>query len=443
MLPGDIPYTHANANYRPVSRGYVQALEGQIASLEKFITKLIAVDNSKRDEMLTNFKASSKHMRTPPEPPERESGGDKTESLLPIRSRAGHLRKLRDGKAAEFYGATSFFQINPSDIQDHTPTPPQVSRVQASSTMVQATETGITSTQDLEPDTLLAFSPRSDMSRHLMATFFKTQYVYYMCLYREYFLRDFDANGGPYYSDLLMYSICAIAALASEELSLRDLSDVYFSKAQELLYGSALESPNLTTLQALILLGHREIGQGRTSKGWLFSGMAFRLAHEMGLHLDPSNWNGSDDSRVDREILRRTYWAAFIADTELSLYFGRLPALFYTLSDVRDTERIPYPPEWELLLNTYIQEGTSETAFEDGFALVAAFFHRVELCKIIHRMITEVFENRNVNADETVLSTSVEEIHVSLTKWLSNLPAKLHWNQWVFGSVPSLVLHLQ
>jgi len=41
-------------------------------------------------------------------------------------------------------------------------------------------------------------------------------------------------------------------------------------------------------------------------------------------------------------------------------------------------------------------------------------------------MITEIFENRNINTDETILATSVEEIHVSLTKWLADLPAKLH-----------------
>jgi hypothetical protein len=263
-----------------------------------------------------------------------------------------------------------------------------------------------------------------------MATFFKNQYQYHMCLYREYFLRDFDAGAGPYYSDLLMYAICAMGALASEEIALRELSDVFFNRAQQLLYGSALESPNLTTLQALILLGHREIGQGKMSKGWLLSGMAFRLAHEMGLHLDPSNWKGSDDSRVDREILRRTYWAAFVADKHLSLYFGRPPALYPRQSDVNDTIRIPYPPEWESLLNTYIMKGTSETAYEDGLALVASFVQQAELCKILHRMIIEVFENRSANTDETVLATSVKDIDVALKKWSANLPAKLHWNQW-------------
>jgi hypothetical protein len=271
-----------------------------------------------------------------------------------------------------------------------------------------------------------AFSPQSNVCRNLIATFFNKQYQYHMCLYREFFLRDYQIGKGPYYSDLLLYSICSMGALVSEDIGLRELSDVFFSRAEELLYSLALNSPNLTTVQALILMGHREIGYGKTSKGWLFSGMAFRLSHEMGLHLDPNNWNGSKDSRIEREILRRTYWAAFTADKQLSLFFGRPPALYPAESDVRDTERIPYPPEWELLLNTYIMDGTSETDYEDGPALVATFVQKVELCKVMHRMITEIFENRNSNTDETILATTVKEIHVALTKWLSDLPAKLH-----------------
>ena len=75
-------------------------------------------------------------------------------------------------------------------------------------------------------------------------------------------------------------------------------------------------------------------------------------------------------------------------------------------------------------------QGTSETAYEDGLTLVASFVQQAELCKILHRMIIEVFENRGANTDETVLATSVKDIDVALTKWSANLPAKLHWNQW-------------
>ncbi len=349
---------------------------------------------------------------------------------IPIRSRIGHIRRKKDGNSAEFYGATSFFQISPNDEGEASSTTGTLP-LDPSPGLDQEVVTSTSYEQSsIEIDSQLAFSPQSHICQTLMATFFKNQYQYHMCLYREYFLRDFDAGAGPYYSDLLMYAVCAIGALASDEIALRELSDVFCNRAQQLLYGSALESPNLTTLQALILLGHREIGHGKMSKGWLFSGMAFRLAHEMGLHLDPSNWKSSDGSRVEREILRRTYWAAFVADKHLSLYFGRPPALYPRQSDVNDTIRIPYPPEWESLLNTYIMPGTSETAYEDGLALVAAFIQQAELCKILHRMIIEVFENRSANADETVLATSVKDIDVALKKWSANLPAKLHWNQW-------------
>lgn len=441
VLPPSLPYPNL-CLARPVSRGYVQALEGQIASLEKFITKLVAVDSNERDTLLKNFTSSSNHLRV--DSVVSVEASEASTSEMPIRSRTGHLRKQKDGKAAEFYGATSFFQISPS--QDQDPASTIVENSYDDGSPLAGSQPILASSLDnmaMNGNSYSAFSPSSDICRQLMAKFFQHQYQYFMCLYREWFLRDFDAGSGPYYSDLLMYVICALGALASEEVAMQDLSGVFLNRAQELLYGGALEFPNLTTLQALILLGHREIGFGKASKGWLFSGMAFRLAHEMGLHLDPNNWTGSDDSRIEREVLRRTYWAAFVSDKQLSLYFGRPPALYPGESDVLDTERIPYPPEWEKLLNKYIMQDTSETAYEDGLALVAGWVHQIELCKILHRMITEVFENRSGKTDEIVLSTSVKEIHVSLSKWSSDLPSKLHWNQWSVGPVPSLVLHLQ
>ncbi|KAM3065048.1 hypothetical protein ACMFMF_011518 [Clarireedia jacksonii] len=428
----------------PAPKGYVQALEGQIASLELFITKLIAADAPKRDEMLANFSASTNHLAVQPDRASTSpTAGSFISASIPIRSQTGHLRKLKDGNSAEFYGATSFFQINPSEELDHT------SSTNMSSANFSSTTESLDLNHPISPGeqvinaySYLAFAPNSGICTYLMRIFFQNQYQYHMCLYREYFLRDFDAGSGPYYSDLLMYAICAIGALASEQTAQRELSDMFSNRAQELLYGSALESPNLTTLQALILLGHREIGQGKTSKGWLFSGMAFRIAHEMGLHLDPSHWKSPNDSWIDREILRRTYWAAFIADKQLSLYFGRPPALYPSEADVHDTVRIPYPPEWKSLLNKYIMEGTSETAYEDGLALVASWVHHIGLCKILHHMITKVFENRCANTDSTILATSIKEIHVALAKWLKDLPTKLHWTKWTVGHVPPLVLHL-
>jgi len=188
---------------------------------------------------------------------------------IPIRSRTGHLRRRKDGNSTEFYGATSLFQISPSEAAV-----PPLTAVESPS---GDSNVGIRDSDTVEVmnaeevSSYSVFTPKSDLARDLMAAFFRRQYPYHMCLYREYFLRDYHAGNGPYYSDLLMYAICSMGALSSGEIAAREWSDMFFNLAQQLLYGSALESPNLTTLQALILLGHREIGHGKTSKGWLFS----------------------------------------------------------------------------------------------------------------------------------------------------------------------------
>ena len=263
-----------------------------------------------------------------------------------------------------------------------------------------------------------------------------------MWLYREFFLRDYDIGRGPYYSDLLLYAICAMGALAKGEPTMVPLSEIFAFQAESLVYAS-LDQPDLPLMQALILLGYRYIGHGKASKGWLFCGMAFRLAHEMGLHLDPNNWGGPPEPHIEQEISRRAYWAAFNADKHLSLYFGRPPALYPHESDVRNAIRIPYPDGWQSLLETYLAQDVSATAYEDGIALAGSFIYRVELMKIAHNMITDVFENRRHNADGSVLAATSHRIHVSLTKWLSSLPGKLHWNQWSNGQIQPFVLHLQ
>ncbi|KAG8420942.1 hypothetical protein J3458_002854 [Metarhizium acridum] len=183
------------------------------------------------------------------------------------------------------------------------------------------------------------YAPHDQTSQTLMAAFFTEQYQYHMVVYREYFLRDYDVGSGRYYSVLLLYSMCSLSALLYDDFF--KLSDVFSGQAQALLFAT-LDKSDLTTLQALILPGHREIAAGQTSKGGLFCGMAFRVAHEMGFYLDPSNW---------------------------------------------------------------------------------------EVCKIIHVMIADLFENRRGDVDPAIAAAKSHKIHVSPTKWLASLPGTLHWNQ--------------
>ncbi|KAH8662421.1 fungal-specific transcription factor domain-containing protein [Xylariales sp. PMI_506] len=463
----DCFFPGGGARQKPASKHLVRALQTQVSTLESFIQQLASGDDVARRKLLSNHLSSSCSSSSapslpPPLPqphhpaPETRldpagpivqdtpkatsspvnsvspSNASTSGDVVLARAREGRMRKLTARKASQFFGGTSLFQVQ---LSEKVPTPQAM----------QHTLTAAPSTQGAigdyaSPSDNFQYHPHDAVCSQLMAIFFQNLYQYNHCIYREYFLRDYDARGGPYYSDVLMYSICAAAALVAEERSLRALYPIFMHHAERLLLNS-LDLPDLTTLQSLVVLGHLEIGQGRGSKGWLFCGMACRLTHEMGLHLDPSNWNSKGESTLEREILRRVYWAVFIADKQLSLYFGRPPALYPQEADVRNTIRIPYPPEWQALLDNYISSGVSATAFEDGIAVVGSFVHQVELAKIFHTMIVDVFENRR-RPDNNSAAEAAQRIHLSLERWLSALPQKLHWNQWTVGKVPHYVLHL-
>lgn len=422
---------------RPVPKSFVQALERNVASLELFIQQLATADNTKRDEMLAGYLLKSgKSSDVPSKDGKSEASTDPQFAFA--RARAGQLRKLRDGNASQFFGGTSLFQIH---VGDDAPVSSMIAEVDET----RRHSPGFSPSALMDPSAgQFPYSPHDEMCQHLMAQYFQDQYPYHMCVYREFFLRDYDIGAGRYYSEVLLFAICAVGALASADPSILLVSEAFANQAEFLVYTS-LDSPDLTLLQALILLGFRAIGHGKASKGWLFCGMAFRLAHEMGLHLDPNNWPGTVEPQIDRdrEILRRVYWAAFNADKQVSLYFGRPPALYPHESDVRNTIRIPYPEDWQGLLETYIAKDISATAYEDGISLSGSFIYRVELYKIVHTMITDLFENRRHNADSAVLTATAQRIHVSLHKWLATLPSKLYWNQWSSGQVQPFVLHLQ
>ncbi|KHN96427.1 uncharacterized protein MAM_05716 [Metarhizium album ARSEF 1941] len=422
---------------RPVSKSYVQALEGQINALEQVIRKLAVADDTEKDEILSGLSLSSSpeggtllDEKTQPNTTIGDHG------VAVARLRAGQLRRPRAGNAVQFFGGTSSFQIHFSRDETQVTTCPASANGQISST--PGTK-DFTFEESSSTGGSFQYAPHDQTSQTLMAAFFTEQYQYNMVVYREYFLRDYDVGSGRYYSDLLLYSMCSLSALLYDDFF--KLSDVFSGQAQALLFAT-LDKPDLTTLQALILLGHREIAVGQTSKGWLFCGMAFRLAHEMGLHLDPSNWDGSSSLFRDREILRRVYWGIFIADKQLSLYFGRPPALYPSESDVRNTIRLQYPHDWQNLLETYICSGATVSDYENDVALVGSFIYQAELCKIIHIMIADLFENRRGDIGPAIAAAKSRKIHVSLTKWLASLPGTLHWNQWTVGQVPSPVLHL-
>lgn len=93
--------------------------------------------------------------------------------------------------------------------------------------------------------------------------------------------------------------------------------DHFFAEAKRVMAeADAYAKPLLANVQALALMSVREAGCGRESGGWAYSGMSFRMATEMGLHMDPGAVVGLTEKDIDAR--RVTFWGCFLFDKSVS-----------------------------------------------------------------------------------------------------------------------------
>ncbi|KAM0328902.1 hypothetical protein ACHAPQ_007038 [Fusarium lateritium] len=128
------------------------------------------------------------------------------------------------------------------------------------------------------------------------------------------------------YCEFLVNSMCAVGASFErcKHLELPSpLSDFFANRAKSLL-DSELEKPRLSTVQALAILSTHEGGATRDTRGWLYSGMAMRLAFDLGLHIDPTPYVASGRmSDIEARVRKVTFWGTFATDRMWGFYLGR------------------------------------------------------------------------------------------------------------------------
>lgn len=126
-------------------------------------------------------------------------------------------------------------------------------------------------------------------------------------VYRPAFVRDM-ATGGRYYSEFLLTVICAHAAKYEDA----SFADILLARARRLL-GAAVQKPSsIPTVQALLQLSARDLAHGSISQAWVYSGIAFRMASDLGLQHSGPGIRGI--GAVDLEIRRRLFWSCYFWD---------------------------------------------------------------------------------------------------------------------------------
>ncbi|KAJ5110128.1 hypothetical protein N7532_002773 [Penicillium argentinense] len=138
-----------------------------------------------------------------------------------------------------------------------------------------------------------------------------------------------DGSESPYYSRPLVDSMCALGAAYVPKFHPelvtfpRSLSEFFGERARTLLE-CEFENPSLSTIQTLVILSHHEASNTKDTRGWLYSGMAMRLAFDLGLHLDMTPYVEKGIISIEECRMRRTiFWAAYLNEQFWGYYLGR------------------------------------------------------------------------------------------------------------------------
>lgn len=270
----------------------------------------------------------------------------------------------------------------------------------------------------------------TDLALHLLDMHWNRQHHTFLLTYRPAIMRDL-ISGGPYASRFLLNAIFACSAKYSRRVEVQDVPDDtstagahWFRRCDQLLYeDKLLLSPSISTVVGLTLLGSTYNARGEISKGWLLQGYAFRMAYDLGLHLDKVS---TTQNAEEAEIRRRVFWGVFICDKLQSLYLGR-PIAMHSADAHVSQDFLDTMEEGELW-TPYVDPTRSDSALDFPFAStptrsVSCFRQLCLLSKIMESVIKN---NYVIGATSEKAMKGLRRIDSALEKWMRNLPNQLH-----------------
>ncbi|KAH6606523.1 transcription factor [Trichoderma cornu-damae] len=212
---------------RPVSKNHVQALEGQIAALERVTHKLALADEAERNQIISDLSPTS----GAPGVGANAAGMD---SLAISTDGQQHYKDSLNTNHNNNKNKNN--KNNKNNNEDLGDLYAELDDFSSRSAAFQ-------------------YEPHHEASQKLMSTFFSEIYPYNMVVYCEHFPRDYDIGSGKYYSDVLLYAICALAALQHDDML--SLSDVFSGQAQTRPIG--MDPQNIERALSLITMAMGEI----------------------------------------------------------------------------------------------------------------------------------------------------------------------------------------
>lgn len=264
-------------------------------------------------------------------------------------------------------------------------------------------------------------------------------------------MRDW-ASGGPHFSKLLLNAIYHSACRYSSEASIHrhgpdgSILGVRFQQRFKELLQESFDRSTITTVQALLVMSTSlaALGNGR-GVAWLYSGMAYRMIIDLGLHTGKSCSSLSKRaSGEDVELQRRVFWSAFgeIIDVHLqisrnvidgrtvidklqSFYYGRPPS-------IQDADiSVPFnlcDPHDELEQYAPVEPSRFIFGSYSPIYSVSNFSRLCRLSLIMNKILNEIYRGRKISEDPNVLTRSLTRLNRDLDEWRDTVPLHLRFS---------------
>ncbi|KAI9713032.1 MAG: Nitrogen assimilation transcription factor nit-4 [Bogoriella megaspora] len=297
-----------------------------------------------------------------------------------------------------------------------------------------------------------------DLIQHLINMYFTWHYTYFCCLSKAPFYREFLLGRPPsdtrrkveYCTPLLVNAMLALGCHFTSAPGTREnpedsatAGDHFFKEAKRLiLENDEHEKPKLCTVQALALMSVREAGCGREAKGWVYSGMSFRMACDLGLNLnsgDLSSAQGSGPNAEEEDARRITFWGCFLFDKCWSNYLGRMPQLPPSIITVPKFEVFPNEDaeEWAPYTDSGFSQAHAQPARTRAVALQVS-----ALCELSNDLMNFFYSPQDIEKSRSKQAElkKLSDIHTRLEAWRKNLPKEMEPKEGGLSNV--LVMHM-
>jgi hypothetical protein len=292
----------------------------------------------------------------------------------------------------------------------------------------------------------------TNLITHLINMYFNYHYPYFTTLSKKLFFQDFmqgrtnvaSRKSTTYCSPLLVNSMLALGCHFTDipggfgtPGDARTKGDHFFAEAKRLILDNdEFARPRLVTVQALALMSVREAGCGREAKGWVYSGMSFRMAQDIGLNLEVASADGEHMSEEEIDARKVTYWGCFVFDKCWSNYMGRLPQLLKTSCNV---SKFDISREEDSAMWSPLSDKGFDTSLEQPSRVRSAALQLTSLCEISSDLMVFFYHPNHIGRSrgKSAELKKLSEVHQRLEQWRKVLPKEFEPTD---GQLPNVIL---